>query len=79
MNELSNPALVYLVQLVDREARRLTAQVDAMDAGDVLLPDIEEQLLDCSQVASELRRLYATAEKSAGNMPGYTQLVSRQS
>lgn len=77
MNELSNQSLGYLVQLVDQERKRLTAQVNDMDAGDALLPDIEQDLLDCSQVASELQRLYLAAEDSSGNMPHYSRLAPK--
>lgn len=75
MNELSNQSLVYLVQLVDEELKRLNSEIDDRDAEDPLLPDVEEDLLACSQVATELRAIYAIAEQSSGNMPRYAQLV----
>jgi hypothetical protein len=75
MNELSNQSLVYLVQLVDEELKRLKAEIDDRDAEDPLLPDVEEDLLDCSQVATELQVLYEQAEKSSSNMPRYAQLI----
>lgn len=75
MTELSNQALVYLVQLVNQDLKRLTAEVEARDAEDPILSDIEEELLDCSQVAGELQAMYEDAEKSSGNLPRYAQLV----
>jgi hypothetical protein len=75
MTELSDQALVYLVQLVDQELKRLTAEVQARHADDPILADIEEELLDCSQVVSELQAMYENAAKTSGNMPRYSQLV----
>lgn len=75
MNALSNQSLVYLVQLVDEERKRLKAEVDDRDAEDPVLPDVEEALLDCSQVATELQALYEQAEKTSSNLPRYAQLV----
>lgn len=75
MNKLSNQSLVVLVQLVKQEVERLASLRDRMDAEDPLLPDLEQELLDCSLVADELRNLYEDAAKSAGNLPNYRQLV----
>lgn len=77
MNELSNQSLGYLVQLVDKELQHLHLRVRKMDADDALLADVEQDLLDCSLVANELKALYAVAEKSSGNMPRYAQLVHK--
>jgi hypothetical protein len=46
-----------------------------MDAGDALPADIEEEILDCSQVASELKHLFAKAENASANLPRYSALV----
>ena len=75
MKKFSNQSLVVLVQLVQQEIARLESRRDRMDAEDPLLPDLEQELLDCSLVADELRILYEDAAKSAGNLPNYGQLV----
>jgi hypothetical protein len=75
MNELSNQSLVYLVQLVAEELKRIEDDIDDRDAEDPTLPDLEEELLDCSQAATELQGLYEKAERTYGNLPKYSLLI----
>ncbi|WLI91592.1 hypothetical protein Q4S45_10870 [Massilia sp. R2A-15] len=75
MNKLSNQSLVVLVQLVQKEVERLASQHDRMDAQDPLLADLEQELVDYSLVADELKGLYEEAEESSGNLPKYRQLA----
>jgi hypothetical protein len=75
MNVLSNQSLVYLVQLIDEELKRLKAEIADRDAEDPFLPDVEQNLLHCSQLATELQAMYDIAAKSTGNLPRYAQLV----
>lgn len=67
--------LVYLVQLVDQRILQLKAEVDSRDPEDETLTDYEEELLECSKAAMELKRLYQQAEKTTGNLPAYALLV----
>lgn len=75
MKNLSNQSLVALVQLVQQEVGRLASQRDRMSGEDPLLANVEQELLDYSLVADELKDLYEEAEKSSGNLPKYRQLV----
>jgi hypothetical protein len=75
MNELSNQSLVYLVQLVAEELRRIEDDIDDRDAEDPSLPDLEEELLDCSKAATELQGLYESAERTSDHLPKYSQLI----
>lgn len=66
MNVLSNQSLIYLVQLIDEELKRLKAEIADRDAEDPFLPDVEQNLVHCAQVAIELRTIYDIAAKASG-------------
>ncbi len=75
-----NPSvLVYLVQVVDEKMQALQREVASRDADDAELPDYEEELFACGEVAVELERCYREARQTIGNMPEYSDLARQTS
>jgi len=71
MPEISNRALILIIQAVDREINRLT------DVPDAVITSVEELLLvDYQALAAELEALYAEACKTETHLPDYSSLVT---
>ncbi|NBC13834.1 MAG: hypothetical protein GVY09_10915 [Gammaproteobacteria bacterium] len=71
MPEISNRALILIIQAVDREINRLT------DVPDEVITSVEELLLaDYQALAAELEALYAEACKTETHLPDYSSLVT---
>ena len=73
MPEISNRALILIIQAVDREINRLT------DVPDEVITSVEELLLvDYKALAAELEALYAEACKTDAHLPDYSSLVTNR-
>ena len=75
MTALSPQALMVLVKVMEREVSRLEAECDAAEESDAA--DLEEILLDYSQVREEVRQAYAAASAGADNLPSVAELLRR--
>lgn len=75
MPEVSGNALMMAIQAVDDKINRLKAAIDASDADDPDLADIEEAMLAYCNTADELRLAYETALRLSSNLPAYERLV----
>lgn len=73
MHEISGNTLALAIQAVDIEMCRL----DALSEDDVV-PDDQELLVQYQAAAQELKRAYAAASESAGNLPDYSMLVRQR-
>ena len=75
MANVSGRTLVAVIQILDDKIKSMQAQISAGDPADASLVDVEEEMVEYTVAAMELKKAYAEALAEAGNLPPYSDLV----